>query len=127
MILLVHHHADGLAAVHHSPASGAFCGMFATDEMTLDEDLLLNRGQLCHFLREGILHLRQLFENWPDRIHHDLPVFFFRPTRERVAYKIPCQSNATRHHDVAFGTGGPHPFSRFFQKGGESHQEREEL
>ena len=56
VIFLVDHHADALVLTEHEAAAGVFRGVFAADEMSLDENLFVERGQLVHAGVEAVLH-----------------------------------------------------------------------
>ena len=83
MILLVDHHAERFLAVQDQAAAGAFRGVFAADEMALDQNLLVQRGQIVHRLGKRVLHLRQAFDGGPDQSPGRGCARAFLPSRER--------------------------------------------
>ena len=122
VVLLVDHYADGLLPIHHRAATNTLGGMLATDEMPFDEDLLLNSGKLCHFLRERIFHLGNGFEREANLLHNGETVLLASPAGKGMASEIASQTHAAGNHNITLRTGGPHPFSWVFQEGGKSHR-----
>ncbi len=100
MILLVDHHRESFRAVHDQPAADIFRGVFAADEMALDEQLLVQRGQIVHRLGEGIGHFRQRDHCGQNRFQHFHALRFFGPTWKRMVAQISRQPHAARHYNA---------------------------
>ena len=73
--------------------------MLAADEVALDQDLLVQRGQTVHRLGERVLHFRQSFDRRPDQLQHPNPLRLFGPARESRILEVARQPDAAGHHD----------------------------
>ena len=66
MIFLVDHYAERLPPIHHHRAARALRGMLTTDQVALDQHLLVQRRQILQAFGKRVLHLRKLFHAQPD-------------------------------------------------------------
>ena len=70
MIFLVDHDAQRLPAIHDHGAADTFGRVLATDQMALDQHLLLQRRKILQQLRKRILHFGKLLHARPDQLEH---------------------------------------------------------
>ena len=116
VILFVDHHAEGFLAVQHQAAADAFGGVFAADEMALDQNLLVQRGQIVHRLGERILHFRQAFDRRANRFQDFDALGLFRPAGKRGVPHVARQPHAARHHDAVVRPLAARGFGRWNEK-----------
>ena len=79
MIFLIDHNAERLPAIHHDRAADAFGGMFATDQMPLNQHLFFECGEVLKQFGKRILHLRKFFYARLDHLENSGALRFFRP------------------------------------------------
>jgi hypothetical protein len=100
MVLLVDHHAETFLAVQDEAAAGAFCRVFAADEMALHQNLFVERAEIVHRLRKRALHLRQALDRRTNRLQNFHTLRLFRPAGKRRVPHIARQPHAARHDDA---------------------------
>src|SRR5262249_60158692 len=89
MIFFVDHDTERLTPIHHYGAAGALRGMFTTDQMALDEHLLVQCREALQAFRKRILHLRKFFHPQPTLFEDGHAFGFLRPPRKTSVTKIP--------------------------------------
>src|SRR5438876_3264137 len=119
MILFVHHRRDALVGEDEKAAKLAVVREVVADEMTLDQELAIERSQLAHFERERLRERRGL----PDRreharIHHD-ELLFARAMGERDPREISREADPRAQNHVRGRTRSVEPAA---ERGGESRQ-----
>ena len=100
MVFLVDHHAERFLFVQHQPAADIFGGVLAADQMALDQNLLVHRGQVVHRLGERAVHLRQAFHRWPDHLQGLDAIGLLGPAGKRKCLEVARQADPARHHDA---------------------------
>ena len=109
VILFVDHHADILVLTKHEAAAGVFRGVFAADEMSFDENLFVERGQLIHAGVEAVLHRLDLQHVVADVLEGLDAHRFFCPAGEWGVGEVSGKAHAARPDDLvrrAFSLGG---------------------
>ena len=104
VILLVDHYAQRLVAAEHHAAAGCLGGVLPADEMALDEQLLVQRGQLLHAGVKAVPHRGHFYHVVADELEGFYSNRFFCPTRERQGGKIAGQPHSAGQDDLI---GGP--------------------
>ena len=121
VILLVEHEAEGLAAFDHGGGAVATGGVFAGDEVALDQHLFLHRAEVAEFLGKRVLHRRQGFDGRAHQFERGGALFAFRPTGKRMAAEVAGQADARGQHGTMLRLPAGHPIGGVFDEGGEAH------
>ena len=93
VVLLIDHDGDGLFAVHHDAAAGGAGGVFATDEVAFDEDLLADLRQVDVFVAEAILHFGEGFDDGPDIGEEVDALLFLGEAGEGIVFEVPGEAD----------------------------------
>ena len=112
MILFIDHHAQGLTPIHHHATADALGGVFAADQVSLHQNLFLQRSQILQQFRERILHLRQLLDPRHDELENCGAISLLRPARKRTIPHIAREPYPAAHHDLVMGAFAAQPFAR---------------
>jgi hypothetical protein len=99
MVLLIDHDAKGFVAIEDQAAAGILGGVFAANEMALDENLFVQRREIVHRFRESALHFGQVLDGRTNQIEDTDALGFFCPTREGGIADVSGEADATRHDD----------------------------
>ena len=116
MVLLVDHHAHRFVPVQNQSAAGTLRRVFAADEMSLHQDLFVERREVVHGLRECLVHLRQGLDRGPDDVENPDALRLLGPAGKRGVVDVPGQTDAAGHHDPVVGAFAPGGFRRRCQK-----------
>ena len=110
-ILLVDHDREGLPAVHDHGGTDTLGGMLAGDEMTLDEHLLFQRGEVLRIDGKGIAHFREGLDLGLDRFEDLQALMLFRPTGKGEILDVAREAHAAADDDLVVRDFAPHPFT----------------
>ncbi len=121
MILLVEHEAEGLAALNNGGGTIAAGGVFAGNQVPLDEHLFLHRSEIAKFLRESVLHGRQCFDCGTHQIEGGGALVTFRPAGEWVATQVSRQPDAGGENGAMLPVPAGHPVGGVFDESGKTH------
>ena len=104
MVLLVDHHAERFLLVDDQAAAGVLGGVFAADQMALDENLFVQRPQVIHRLGKGPVQFRQALHGRTDDVQRlDASVFLAHPGKA-----APRRLRASRTRlDITIRSCGP--------------------
>ena len=111
MVLLVDHQADLLVAVDGHAAGALAFGMFAADQLPLDEELAVDALQLVDV---DVLELARLLHLQHAVAEHVLDlgaVGLAGAADEGKLGQVAGQADAAADDDVALGAGAPQPFA----------------
>ena len=112
MIFFVDHDAERLAAIHDHRAARALCRMLATNEMSLDQNLFFQRGQVLQKFRKRILHLGKFFHARLDQFENRSALGLFRPAWKRAVAQIASQPHPAADDDLMMRSFTAEPFPR---------------
>ena len=121
VVLFIDHDGEGLLAVDDRGAAGGFGGLFAGDEVFLDEDLFADGVEVGEVLGEAVLHAAEGFDARLEFLHDGGAVLLFGPAGEGGAFEVAGKPDAAGEDDIAAGAIVLHPFGGTAEEGGEFH------
>ena len=105
MIFLVDHDRKCLIAIDDDARPLLRAAQFPGDQVTLDQDLALERVQFFNTEINGALHRRRRRHRHAGFFQDLRPLLFSRPPREGVGCEITRQADARHEHNRTFRTG----------------------
>ena len=111
VILLVDHDAELLVGADDHGTAGAFRGVFAADEVALDEDLLLQRAELLQRGVVAIVHCGDGRHVVLDFAEDFQSLRFLGPAGERAVLEIAGETDATAYDDLVMRSVAAEPLA----------------
>ena len=96
-------------------------GVFAADEVALDEHLLAGLGEVGVFLVKAVLHHRQVGDDRPHVGQQFGPLALRGPAGEGPAAQVPRETDARGHDDLRMRAVALHPVGGILQECGKPH------
>ena len=104
VVLFVDHDREAFVAVNHEAAPSVFGGVFATDEVFLDEELFVEWGKGFH--GDGNFrgaHGSEVGDGGLDLFEEFEAIGFFEPAREWKILNVASEANPAGDHNARIG------------------------
>jgi len=95
--------------------------VLAADEMTLHEDLLLERREILELFGKGILHLGKPFHRRADLLKDGDTLGFLGPAGEGFPLQVAGETDAAAHDDLVVRARAAQPLARVGDDAGKFH------
>jgi hypothetical protein len=100
VVLFIDHDAEGFVAVEDEAAAGALGGVLTADQVTFDEDVFVEDGQVVHRFGKRVGHLRQRLDGGTNCLESLDALGLFGPTGERHAFEVAREAHAAGENDA---------------------------
>ena len=104
VVFLINHNRETFVAVDHEAAPSVFGGVFATDEVFLDEELFIKGGKGFH--GDGNFrgaHGSEVGDGGLDLFEEFEAIGFFEPAREWKILNVASEANPAGDHNARIG------------------------